>query len=959
MITTTSTSATAVQIIVNTASGGTGNASVGAITTATSGGVVISSNGGSILYSGTTALSAAQQGTVNGGSTPSAVIAAKTITLTATGAGSIGTPARPIQSVVGSTSSKVTLSAGSGGDFLVDWSGNNLTLAGAIATGAGNIMVVSANAGGHNLIISGNVNTGSGNIFLAADDNFSIAGTNTTIGGVVGSSTFSGTIQLFGNRDQGNAYTMSTTGGTVTTTNTGPNAVPWPKGSRRHRHRGGRNHCGHHQRRHRRYDHADEHQRRRLDRARSPPSAGTVLNAGPAGHVVLTAVAPDGGTNIQSTIGSSTTPITVTAATVSATAVADLPTDGAIFVTSTVSTTFTGNVTGTTGNTGSINFIAQTGTLTVGNSINTNGGAINLTSTGTGIVVANVPGSATSGAVVLTSSAAPIVISKAFTFPATGAPTLNTSVPVQVATTLTLAPGSTLNQAVQVNSGGVINGSGAITGAVSVSGSGQIGSASTVNGIVSAAGITLNSSAVVNIAATGAAVAGTDYGQIESSGDVTLAGALLNFNPSFISNGGDTFLIVRNDSPDPVSGLFSATVNGTLTSLTQGAVITAFSQNFTISYEGGDGNDVVLTRATPPTYYVEADGWAGQGTFSPGTNIPDADPVNAGSQPALFGGSTAVAGSGFHAFTSVSAALAQITLDGAAASGASLIVNGGVYNEAVVGNSNVTLMIVQGGPVTFSSLASSVLTETIDLSNQGGFQTTLTIGDSTNTEIDSPILGPGSLVKTGSGVVKLAAVNSYTGTTQINAGTLSAGIANAFSTASAVTVGALGTLSVNGFGATIPSLSGAGTVNDGAATAGTLTISSASGTTTFTGSLQNGGSGTLSVVKAGASTQIFAGTDTYTGATSVSAGVLQAGSTTAFGTASAITLGSSGTFNLGGFNVGLATLAGSGKVGNGVATPATLTLGLGNVASTYAGVIQDGASGTLTGDQDRLRHRRP
>src|SRR5262249_47470637 len=156
--------------------------------------------------------------------------------------------------------------------------------------------------------------------------------------------------------------------------------------------------------------------------------------------------------------------------------------------------------------------------------------------------------------------------------------------------------------------------------------------------------------------------------------------------------------------------------------------LTAFAQSFRISYEGGDGNDVVLTRITPPTYYVEADGWAGQGTFTAGSTIPDADPVDPGSQPAKFGGAAAAPGSGFNAFTTVAAALAQIADDGSAASGASLIVNGGVYSDAVVGNSSIALMILQGGPVTFASLASSVPGETIDLSGQGSFQTSLTIG---------------------------------------------------------------------------------------------------------------------------------------------------------------------------------------------------------------------------------------
>jgi fibronectin-binding autotransporter adhesin len=92
------------------------------------------------------------------------------------------------------------------------------------------------------------------------------------------------------------------------------------------------------------------------------------------------------------------------------------------------------------------------------------------------------------------------------------------------------------------------------------------------------------------------------------------------------------------------------------------------------------------------------------------------------------------------------------------------------------------------------------------------------------------------------------------------------------------------TLDINGNNQTIASLTGvAGSlVTLGS---GTLTISKASGSTTFSGVI----SGTGSLVKTGASEQILSGANTYTGGTTVSSGVLTAGNDAAFGTG-AITL---------------------------------------------------------------------
>ena len=84
----------------------------------------------------------------------------------------------------------------------------------------------------------------------------------------------------------------------------------------------------------------------------------------------------------------------------------------------------------------------------------------------------------------------------------------------------------------------------------------------------------------------------TGYTQLNVAGLVNLNGANLALSGSHMPTGGQSFIIVSNDGADAVSGTF----NG----LPQGATIPAFlgsALNATISYTGGDGNDVVLTTA--------------------------------------------------------------------------------------------------------------------------------------------------------------------------------------------------------------------------------------------------------------------------------------------------------------------------------------------------------------------------
>jgi autotransporter-associated beta strand protein/YVTN family beta-propeller protein len=162
--------------------------------------------------------------------------------------------------------------------------------------------------------------------------------------------------------------------------------------------------------------------------------------------------------------------------------------------------------------------------------------------------------------------------------------------------------------------------------------------------------------------------------------------------------------------------------------------------------------------------------------------------------------------------------------------------------------------------VNGSSLSSSVA---VSLGAAGG---TIDTSDNSLT-LSGTIGGAGGLIKTGAGTLTLSGTSTYTGATNVNAGTLQAGAANAFSPASAFTVAGGAVLDLNNFSQSIGSLAGAGNVTLGAAT---LTTGNDNTSTMFSGAI----SGTGGLTKTGAGTLTLSGTSGYTGATAVNAGAL-------------------------------------------------------------------------------------
>lgn len=230
-----------------------------------------------------------------------------------------------------------------------------------------------------------------------------------------------------------------------------------------------------------------------------------------------------------------------------------------------------GTVNGTI--TGSLGTIAATGPLTLGDG---SAGAINTTS------ALNV-GSQT---VTLADSNTAVLGGADLAGGTLTAPNGIDLVPTPV-----VGPGTNPNPLALGNTG-ILSGAGTVNAAVSVAGTGAGISPSASAGTLTVTSATFNSDATFKVGINGT-TPGTGYSQLIAGGGVNLNGATLTGTSGVTPTAGQTFEIINNTSANPISGTFA--------SLPEGAHVALGNAQFTISYVGGDGNDVVLTavNATP------------------------------------------------------------------------------------------------------------------------------------------------------------------------------------------------------------------------------------------------------------------------------------------------------------------------------------------------------------------------
>ena len=160
----------------------------------------------------------------------------------------------------------------------------------------------------------------------------------------------------------------------------------------------------------------------------------------------------------------------------------------------------------------------------------------------------------------------------------------------------------------------------------------------------------------------------------------------------------------------------------------------------------------------------------------------------------------------------------------------------------------------------------------------------LTVDGGGDTVISAPIATTsGSLTKEGTGILTLSAVNTYTGATIVNAGTLRVGVTDSVGASSALTVAVGATFDLNGYSDTVGSLAGAGDVTSSVAGSITLTCGGSNSNTTFSGLISDGNA-VIGLTAEGSGTLTLIGPNTYSGATTINAGSLSIPDDSALGT---------------------------------------------------------------------------
>ena len=444
------------------------------------------------------------------------------------------------------------------------------------------------------------------------------------------------------------------------------------------------------------------------------------------------------------------------------------------------------------------------------------------------------------------------------------------------------------------------NGSIASSSALSVGGTFDISATSgaSITSLAGAGGVTLGAASLTITGGNG-----TFSGVISGSGGLTVTGG------TEILTGANTYTgatVVTGGTLQLGNGTTTGSVTGGIADA--GAVAFNYSgaQTFGAVISGSGAVKLLggtLTLTTPQTYTgattISAGSLvlAGSASLASSQGVTDNGSLDvsgigspviqslAGTGIVQLGGQTLTISNAQGSFSGVIVGTGGVTVTGGTQSfgGANLytgptLISGGtlaITNVSGLATSNVTDNGVLDISTASNAIGNSTIVTTATLAGSG----TVVLGNRTLTltaaadNFSGVISGAGNVTIAG-GTETLTGISSYTGTTSISApATLALSGNGSLSASTTVAIAGVFDISATAAGATVGSLSGAGSV-----TLGARNLTLAAGGSDFSGVIS--GSGGL-VVSGG--TQILSGLNTYTGGTTITGGTLQLGDGTSTG----------------------------------------------------------------------------
>jgi len=614
-------------------------------------------------------------------------------------------------------------------------------------------------------------------------------------------------------------------------------------------------------------------------------------------------------------------------------------------------------LTGTSAFTGNVDFRGTGGALVVSNigasgasgnlgagslikiGLTTTSGTLRYTGTGESTNRTIDLGGTTGGVGLDQSGSGTLKFTNNFTASGSGAKTLtllgSTAGTGEIAGTI-VDSGSTTNVTKTGTGMWTLSGNNTFSGAVTMT-SGTLaltGSNSYVGGTTLSGGAGSNSTLIVgnkNALGTGQLSFGTSTGTYTLIASTALTGANALANNFSITAGGAMIISGTNDLEFTGTTLGSTnSANRTLTINNTGS--TTLSGPVFISTSGTSGVGLILN---------------GTGNISIGGAI--ANSTAGGTLSFLtYAGSGKLTLSGTNTFTGgltvSSGTLAVATVNDASTNG----VFGNSATAVLLGSSGTTAVLEYTGATASSTRALSLVS--------GGTAAFQVDNAAANLTLSGTIGSAGALLKSGSGTLTLSGSNSYTGGTTINAGVLQAGGTSAFGANSAFTLANVSgaALNLNGFDLAIGSLTGGGATGGNVSLgANNLTIG---GDNTSPAAYAGAISGSGNLTKVGTGTLNLSGTNTYTGNTTINAGMVVVSNTASLGASSGTTIfGGNSTMQLGAsFDTSRNTVLNSGVTGtldtNGFAQANNgVFSGSGSLIKIGTGTLTLGGVNTFTG----------